>query len=361
MAAAANTAAAARRPPIFFPPSALVFTVHMPVTRLEIVTRFARHRLAKLHPFEIQAVLQNACNLRCSYCSCPDLPSATLSTDQWIECIGRFREAGTLRIKWQGGEPTTRPDFATLCTAVQAHGIICAVVTNGIVLARKPGMLKHLDEVVVSLDAATPEMHDRHRGRGTHALAVQAIDQALAHGCRVFVNMVVTRDTVNEVEDMLEFCETRGIGMNAQPAMFSRSYQNPAASHLGLSVEEEHALERRLARWRREGKPLMFSAQVYEKAAEWPDYTSPTTVTGGKSSCMAGNYYLHIEPNGDVFPCVLQGSNFVPRNIVKDGFETALLNAQDHQCEDCFLPYLNERKALFALRPSAVLAWMRRG
>ena len=132
---------------------------------------------------------------------------------------------------------------------MQAHGIVSAVVTNGIVIARKPEILEHLDEVVVSLDAVTPELHDRHRGQGTHALALTAIDAALAHGCRVFVNMVVTRDTIGEVEGMLEFCEKRGIGMNAQPAMFSRSYQDSTAAHLGLSVDEEHALEHRLAAW----------------------------------------------------------------------------------------------------------------
>lgn len=333
----------------------------MAVSRLQIAARFARHRWQALHPFEVQAVLLNACNLRCSYCSCPELSSATLSTRQWIDIIEKFRSVGTMRIKWQGGEPTLRPDFSKLCAAVQGHGIISAVVTNGIAIARKPDLLEHLDEVVVSLDAVTPELHDRHRGPGTHALAVQAIDAALAQGCRVFVNMVVTRDTFNEVEPMLEFCEARGIGMNAQPAMFSRSYQDATAAYLGLSVGEEHALEQRLAAWQRQGKGVMFSAEVYEKAARWPDYRTPTSTSTGRSSCMAGTYYLHIEPNGDVFPCVLQGAGFVPRNMVTDGFDAALLNAQNHHCEDCFLPYLNERKALFALRPTAVLAWLRRG
>lgn len=333
----------------------------MAVSRFEIAARYARHRFQTLHPFEVQAGPSNACNLRCSYCNCPELSSATLSTEQWIEIIRRLRSVGTMRIKWQGGEPTLRPDFSKLCAEVQAHGIVSAVVTNGIVIARKPKILEHLDEVVVSLDAVTPELHDRHRGQGTHALALTAIDAALSHGRRVFVNMVVTRDTVGEVEGMLEFCEARGIGMNAQPAMFSRSYQDQTAAHLGLSVDEEHALERQLATWRRQGKGVMFSAEVYEKAARWPAYTTPTSTSTGKSSCMAGTYYLHIEPNGDVFPCVLQGAGFVPRNLVTDGFEVALLNAQNHHCEDCFLPYLNERKALFALRPSAVLAWLRRG
>lgn len=284
-----------------------------------------------------------------------------MSTAQWIDTIERFRTVGTMRIKFQGGEPTTRKDFAEICRATQSAGVLTAVVTNGIAIAKQPRLLDALDEVVVSLDAVTPALHDRHRGAGTHALAVRAIEEALARGRRAFVNMVVTTDTIGQVEPMLDFCEARGIGFNAQPAMFSRHYQDPAAASLGLSASDEHALERRLAAWVREGRGLMFSAGAHDHAARWPDYTSPTTPSRGESTCMAGRFYVHLEPNGDVFPCVLQGSPFVPMNIVTDGFDAALLNARHHTCGDCFLPYLNERKALFGLRPAAVLAWLKRG
>src|SRR5215203_2740048 len=115
--------------------------------------RFLQHRFRALHPFEVQAVLQNACNLRCSYCRCPELDSASMTTAQWVDLIERFRSVGTLRIKYQGGEPTIRKDFAAICAATQANGIIAAVVTNGIAIARNPKLLDALDEVVVSLDS----------------------------------------------------------------------------------------------------------------------------------------------------------------------------------------------------------------
>jgi len=323
--------------------------------------RFVRHRFDAIHPYEVQAVLHNACNLRCSYCRCPDLDPTALTTEQWLDIIARFAAAGTMRIKFQGGEPTIRRDFAVLCEAAQAHGIVSAVVTNGIALARQPRLLDALDEVVVSLDSVEPGPHDTHRGAGTHALALRAIDEAAARGRRVFVNMVVTRDTVADVERMLEFCESRGLGFNAQPAMFSRSYQDASVADIALSAAEEQALERQLAAWRRGGRRMMFSARTHDHAAAWPDYRSPTTASDGRSTCMAGRFYVHVEANGDVHPCILYGGSYAPKNLVTDGFETALLHARHHDCGDCFLPYLNERKALFALRPHAVLAWLRRG
>jgi MoaA/NifB/PqqE/SkfB family radical SAM enzyme len=326
-----------------------------------VSARFVRHRFAELHPFEVQAVLTNACNLRCSYCRCPDLAGPTLSTGQWIAVIEDFARAGTIRIKYQGGEPTIRPDFGEICAVTRACGIVTAVVTNGIALVRCPALLDALDEVVVSLDSVVPDLHDRQRGAGTHALAVRAIDAARERGLNVFVNMVVTTETITEVEPMLAFCEQRHIGFNAQPAMFSRRFQDTAASHLALTPAQEQAFERQLAQWRRGGRPLMFAARTYEHAAAWPDYRQPTRRSDGPSRCMAGRFYVHVDANGDVFPCVLHDSPFTPMNLVTDGFEAAIRNAQRHECGDCFLPYLNERKALFALRPHAVLAWLQRG
>jgi hypothetical protein len=47
--------------------------------------------------------------------------------------------------------------------------------------------------------------------------------------------------------------------------------------------------------------------------------------------------------------------------VVKDGLEEALRNASRHECGDCFIAYLNERKLLFGLQPAALYAMARRG
>ena len=105
----------------------------------------------------------------------------------------------------------------------------------------------------------------------------------------------------------------------------------------------------------------MFSAEAYEKALDWPDYGTLTRRSDGKSTCMAGTDYIHIEANGDVKPCVQHGGPFEPKNILRDGLEAALRNAQRHECGDCWIAYLNERKMVFGLQPAALLAMARRG
>src|SRR5207253_5035868 len=91
---------------------------------LRFAARYAKHRLRKLHPFEVQASLLNACNLRCAYCRCPDVKIELMTTEHWVRAIEGFGALGTMRIKYQGGEPTLRQDFRTLCAASQAAGIV---------------------------------------------------------------------------------------------------------------------------------------------------------------------------------------------------------------------------------------------
>src|SRR5262245_53126205 len=328
---------------------------------LRFAARFATHRFRALHPFEVQASILNACNLRCVYCRCPDEKIALMDTAQWTAAIRGLGALGTMRIKFQGGEPTLRHDFATLSWTAREAGIVTAVVTNGLQFVDRPELLDHLDEVVFSLDSVTPAHTDRMRGAGVHARVLAGIEVARGRGLRLFINMVVTAQTVDEIEPMLDFCEVRGIGLNAQPVAFGRKYYDDAARPYALSDEQIRVMHRKLGQWKRQGRALMFAAATYENVLDWDDYGDLSRRGDTPSPCMAGRYYIHIEPNGDVHPCAQHNANFVPKNIVRDGLEAALAQVQCHDCTDCFSAYLNERKALFGLRPTALWEMVRRG
>ncbi len=334
---------------------------------LKMASRFLAHRFRELHPFEVQASLLNACNLRCLYCRCPEIKTSLMTTEQWKTVIRGLGALGTIRIKFQGGEPTMRQDFRELCAEVQQAGIISAVTTNGLYVVKQPGLLDYLDEIVFSLDSVTPEINDRIRGTGTHAQIVKSIDIACERGLRTYVSMVVSRETLGELEAMLEFCEARGVLFHAQPVIFAWQYFGDADQHfvdtvqdLALGPEEIRAMNARLAAWKRQGRGMFFSARTYEKATDWPDDGRLTIPSEGESSCMAGKFYVHIEPNGNVHPCGQHEAKLEPKNILKDGLENALHHAQRHNCGDCWTVYLNERKAVFGLRPAALREVIRR-
>jgi len=331
--------------------------------QLRLAGRFLRHRFNPIHPFEVQAVLLNACNLRCAYCSCPDIKTELLTTQQWIDLIRYLGSVGTMRLKWQGGEPTIRKDFRTLCAAVQDAGILCAVVTNGTKIVEQPDLLERVDEVVFSLDSVDPALTDAVRGAGVHRAVIDAIEVArqLPHRPRLFINMVVMRANLGEIEPMLRFCEARDIGLNVQPAVFGLPFYDDGAKPLALDQAGTREMFLTLARLKRDGRPLMFAAATYENAGGWSDYQQLTRPSEGRSSCIMGRVYVHIDANGDVYPCVQTSASFRPKNVVRDGYDAAFTHVQHHECGDCYTAYLNERKALFGLRPAAVMEYLRRG
>lgn len=323
--------------------------------------RFLAHRWKRLQVFEVQACVINACNLKCLYCKCPEVKTAVLTTQQWRQLIASLARLGTMRIKFQGGEPTLRQDFRELCKESSANGIITSVTTNGQRMADEPALLDYLDEVVFSLDAADAGVNDRLRGEGSHGKVMQSIEHAKRMGKRIYINMVVTRDNQDHIEPMQRLCSLIGAGFNAQPMTLDWVYADEQIRSLALTDDEVRSLHRLLVDGKRKGWPLMFSAMTYQKAVDWPDYDNLRRKGYTDSTCMAGRFYIHIEPNGDVFPCGFQVGDFEPFNAVHNGIEQALDKARRHNCLDCGIPYLIERKALFALKPNALAGLVRRG
>lgn len=329
---------------------------------LRLASRYLSRRFRSLHPFEVQAVLLNACNLRCAYCICPEVKTDVLTTGQWLETIRGLAALGTARIKFQGGEPTMRADFRELCREAKRAGITSAVTTNGLKVFEDPSALDYLDEIIFSLDAVDPEINDALRGESTCKRVLKAVDVALARGVKTYVNMVVTRANLSEMEAMLEFCESKAIGLHIQPAVLDWKFGDSQATNLALSAEELRAMHVKLALWKSQGRGLIFSAWAYRKAADWPDYGLATTPSQGPSACMAGKFYVDIQPNGDVHPCGMHRAEaFRPKNILTDGLAEALLHVRRHDCGDCWSVYLNERKAVFGLKPGALVEMLRRG
>lgn len=327
---------------------------------VRLVSRFLVNRFRKLHPFEIQAYITSACNQRCVYCLCPDVKTKSLTKDQWKYIIRRLGALGILRFKFQGGEPTLRKDFRELCREAQALGMITATVTNGILIVSQPELLDYVDELVVSLDSTRESVNDSIRGPGAYRTALGTIDIALERGIRTFVNMVLIRKNFFDVEDMLAFCEKKGVLLNVQPAMFDRKYFVGKNPEISISDDESKNLNHRLSEWKSQGRGLLFSAWAYKKAGDWPSLASLTKQCDGFSSCIGGKFYFHIEPNGDVHPCGLHGADFSPKNIIQDGFDEAFQNARRHNCGDCWMPFMNERKAAFGLKLSAIREFLRR-
>jgi hypothetical protein len=140
------------------------------------------------------------CNLACSYCCAESSPRAAarrLEPDLARRVFSEFRSLGGRELFLTGGEPFMHPMLDALVDA--AAGLERTVLTNAMIFGRgrRRELLESLDRSVtmqVSLDSATPELHDRQRGAGSWARALDGIGLARALGFRVRVAATLYED-----------------------------------------------------------------------------------------------------------------------------------------------------------------------
>lgn len=133
------------------------------------------------------------CNLACGYCCSESSPKAAARRFDPAVADAVFEEfvaQGGREVFFTGGEPFMNPDLGALVAA--ATGLDRTVLTNGMVFARgaRRATLDDLGRDVVlqiSLDSATPALHDRQRGAGSWSRAFDGIALARSLGFRVRV------------------------------------------------------------------------------------------------------------------------------------------------------------------------------
>jgi pyruvate-formate lyase-activating enzyme len=178
------------------------------------------------------------CNLRCDYCCVRSSPT-TPRRELGLERVQRIaREAAELAVKEifvTGGEPFLLEDIDEILISC-AEAAPTTVLTNGMLFTgRRAESLRALprDRIVlqISLDSATPDRHDLHRGPGTWARTREGIQRAREQGFRVRLAATVSTDA--EAEEFRQFLDEEKIA--AEDRIIRRIALRGAASE-GVAV-----------------------------------------------------------------------------------------------------------------------------
>ena len=156
------------------------------------------------------------CNLRCDYCcvrSSPDVPRRELGLGRVQRIAREAPELGVKEIFVTGGEPFLLENIDQILLSC-ASAAPTTVLTNGMLFTgRRAESLRALprDRIVlqISLDSATPDRHDLHRGRGTWLRTREGIQRARTEGFRVRLAATVSTDA--EAEEFRQFLDEEQI------------------------------------------------------------------------------------------------------------------------------------------------------
>jgi TusA-related sulfurtransferase len=156
------------------------------------------------------------CNLACDYCCVRSSPRAdrrALPLDTVRRLADEARELRVEQLLLTGGEPFLVPDIVEIARACAASAPT-TVLTNGMLFAgKRREVLERLprDRIVlqISLDSATPLLHELHRGRGTWARAWAGVQTARELGFRVRLAATVSSDA--DEQTFREFLDREGV------------------------------------------------------------------------------------------------------------------------------------------------------
>ena len=313
----------------------------------------------RVRPFFVQYSLLNDCNAQCVYCDSPFRGDRQLDAATHRRILSEYARLGAVRIKFLGGEPLLRADIGELVDAVRHLGMRCAMVTNGFLIPRKLDVIKNLDELVISIDG-NEAAHDRQRGEGSWRKVMDGIETCSRAMVDFFLTAVVTNCSSDQIDWLLNLARELGVMVNFQIPLYNPEVYGAEAASWLPDEDAIRSIIGRIIQAKEAGAPVLFSVRSYRRTLHWPDYSMERDVRPGQvSPCTAGCYFLHMEPGGDVYPCVQHIGAFSPKNVITDGVEQAWRHAQAHACFSCYNTWLNENRAIFDLSPSVLYNFLR--
>lgn len=174
------------------------------------------------HPYQVQIMVTERCNLRCKHCAVPEEDSPAdheLDWSEWRSFIRVLAKNDIRDLAISGGEAFLRSDLIELALYAHEQGIEQTTITTNMTLVT-PAIASAIAEaqrkypnfgIQVSIDGASSKTHDWMRGRGNFKVLLRNINRLLEHGGAITgVNSVMHRNNFSELEALVKL--THDIG-----------------------------------------------------------------------------------------------------------------------------------------------------
>jgi|SRR5579862_974056 len=271
-------------------------------------------------PLALIAELTHRCPLHCVYCSNPlqmQNAASELSTEQWVRVFDEAGRLGILHVHFSGGEPLARSDLRELTKHARAAGLYVNLITSGLGLSesRLAALVEAgLEHIQLSFQGSRETLADEIAGVPSHARKLQLARQIRAFKLAFTVNVVVHRQNLDHLAEILSMVEDLGPDRVevANVQYYGWALQNQERL-LPTREQVENAQE------------IVNAAQSRSHGRMRIDYVAPDYYARFPKACMGGwgRRLMLVDPAGQALPChaaaVIPGLTFD--------------NARDHSLE----------------------------
>ena len=155
------------------------------------------------------------CNLKCITCSYRDALPGELTLDEIKSLARSLNDFGLKHIVYSGGEPLLRRDFREICETFKSYGVKQSLLTNGLLLEKRYDSIKdYFHEIIISIDGAIAETHNRIRGLNSFEQIFKGVAKAVnCTGKRpaVSIRTVLQKNNYRELPDFIKLAKSAGV------------------------------------------------------------------------------------------------------------------------------------------------------
>ncbi|MBI4547341.1 MAG: radical SAM protein [Ignavibacteriae bacterium] len=150
------------------------------------------------------------CNLRCYMCSYREPLPNELSLSEIESLAQTLVDAGLQHIVYSGGEPLSRRDLPDICRIFSNYDVKQTLLTNGLLLEKRLAEIQpYVSEIIVSLDGANEQTHNKIRGVESFVQILKGIRRVTeSHNyCHVSIRTVLQKENFRQVLEMVELAK----------------------------------------------------------------------------------------------------------------------------------------------------------
>ncbi len=293
-------------------------------------------------PREVEIRLTWACNASCVMCGLDGFLDKTghdynkrLPVDRLLNVISEIAQLQCETILFSGGEVSLVKELPDILKHVNNLGIECHINTNGGKLTPDycdTLLQSGLNGLMVSLDAAEPQLHDNiRRLPGLFETAVKGLSYLREKRpdkkeFYIIVNTVIMKNNFRQLPEIVKVAAEAGVGeINFAPLSIDNAWDDWATGETELKLNDDEEAELALDIFpevMRAAKKHKINAMI--PAQILPDGSIKTEKELFNSdfvNCAVAHYHCVINVNGDVLPCCYSSpTEFTMGNVSHNSF-----------------------------------------
>ncbi len=303
-------------------------------------------------PFIVLFNVTERCNLRCSYCFGHYYSETNeISLDQTKKILSELYDLGARRLGLGGGEPLLHKNIDDLITFAIQRGFDVGVNSNGILVPNHLPSLSLVNNLSISLDGSSPEVHDRYRGNGSFKKAVRGIQAA--HEAKIPLNICFTLTDAN-IDDWPKILELgKQYDALVQISPLYPQYRSGKNSYPPKPIDREKLNEviHAIIEEKRKGGNVFFSETTYRLILDWPDHEKDTSLErlARHPICLAGKKIVFLDSRGNLFPCARVSNQMQGLDCLDIGVRKAYDGMGAPPCKSCMWACYIEYNSLLNL------------